>query len=400
MLTRELGISSIKDGWLVPDRLTREGDHAYLDHARRMLDVYEKGIGLQRGELHRRIERTFAFYPEVPPKRIEAFCKLLDERSEFESDRSGKSAKIRQKVFSLASQFQPIRDQAEGLYGADIPQVRKVLEEELSLTWDEIASRMWLDLPQHHKLVAFDTYADAASLLARYNVAQTQVALFDATEMVIEASRDFKGIIRYIKLAKLMHRIEVTPGGYRIRIDGPASVLQSTHRYGVAMAKLLPGLLACSGWRATALLRKGKFERLRWYLDSESGLSSEVAPVREFDSDLEATFSLDWENADTEGWTLKRESLILQRKQTIFLPDFTLHHEDGRVVYLEIVGFWTPEYLTHKCAQLTAFADTPILLIVPAKRLDTFPIPAKHSVFAYQSKIHVGKLIRGLRGED
>jgi len=29
----------------------------------------------------------------------------------------------------------------------------------------------------------------------------------------------------------------------------------------------------------------------------------------------------------------------------VFVPDFTFRHEDGTQACLEIVGFWTPEYL-------------------------------------------------------
>ena len=36
---------------------------------------------------------------------------------------------------------------------------------------------------------------------------------------------------------------------------------------------------------------------------------------------------------------------FLHRGQKVFVPDFVFRHSDGRTVLIEIVGFWTPEYL-------------------------------------------------------
>lgn len=82
-------------------------------------------------------------------------------------------------------------------------------------------------------------------LLSRYNVAQTQVALFDATRMVVHAQADFKKILKRVKFARLMHRIRKVKDGYEFEFDGPAFLLRNTRRYGIAVATFLPGLLSC-----------------------------------------------------------------------------------------------------------------------------------------------------------
>ena len=50
--------------------------------------------------------------------------------------------------------------------------------------------------------------------------------------------------------------------------------------------------------------------------------------------------------------------------KTVFVPDFVLNHADGREVLLEIVGFWTPEYLRAKIEKLKLFEGQGILLAV------------------------------------
>jgi predicted nuclease of restriction endonuclease-like RecB superfamily len=84
---------------------------------------------------------------------------------------------------------------------------------------------------------------------------------------------------------------------------------------------------------------------------------------------VEEAFARRW-GAQREGWTLQREGEILHQGQKVFLPDFVLRHQDGRTVLLEIVGFWTPEYLQAKFQTLQMFQEHCILLAVaePARR--------------------------------
>ena len=83
MLTREHAIAEydFARGRLVPDRLTRRKHEHYQTYARRMLKVYETGIGETRRDLHRSVQGIFAHEEDCPTRRIDAFCKLLDDAS-------------------------------------------------------------------------------------------------------------------------------------------------------------------------------------------------------------------------------------------------------------------------------------------------------------------------------
>ncbi|TKJ35279.1 MAG: hypothetical protein CEE38_15745 [Planctomycetes bacterium B3_Pla] len=70
-----------------------------------------------------------------------------------------------------------------------------------------------------------------------------------------------------------------------------------------------------------------------------------------------------------DGWQLIREGEILHDRQKTFVQDFTFRHEDGTEVLLEIIGFWTPEYLTHRRQTLRQFRRHRILIAVPEKSL-------------------------------
>ncbi len=238
---------------------------------------------------------------------------------------------------------------------------------QLGRTWDDIDGDLFADVMECHRLEAFAGYPTGDALLARYNVGQVQVALFRAVEMIVWATDDLKTILRYAKLARLMHTIRrLGDGRYEIRFDGPASVLRITRRYGVAFARFLPALIACRGWRMHAVLQT---RRAGWLaaldLTADDGLHSHLPSPDEFDSQLEAAFAHDW-GEQRDGWTLQRESEILHQGQKTFVPDFVLRHDDGRTVLLEIVGFWTPEYLHAKMQTLRAFADRRILVAIAA----------------------------------
>ena len=187
--------------------------------------------------------------------------------------------------------------------------------------------------------------------------------------MAVDATGDFKTILRYVKLARLLHVIRRRgPSDYRIEVSGPASVLSETRRYGVNMAKFLPALLACRGWRMEAVLRTPWGKRAVLRVTSESGYRSHLPPPEEFDSSIEESFAEKF-GEERDGWRLFREAEIVHEGQTAFVPDFVFRHADGAEVLLEIVGFWTPEYLAHRRETMRRFRSRRILMAVPAKSL-------------------------------
>jgi predicted nuclease of restriction endonuclease-like RecB superfamily len=397
MLTRELAISKIIHREIVPDRLTRSTHAEYGLLAAHMVAIYEQGVGQTRSELHRQIREILVALPNCPPKRIDAFCKLLDERCDYVTDSKGASANLRLEVFRLASQYQPITLEQRGQLGSLEAEAKSRIATALGRPWPEIAEQMFLDLPENHRLKAFRSFEQPMGLLARYNVAQTQVVFYDALKLEIRARDDLKEIIRFAKLARLMHRITREGDGYLIQLDGPASLLQRTSRYGVAMARFLPGLLSCKGWSAQAAIKRPRWGGLSFRLDDSCGLQSEVVPAQEFDSKLEEDFYRDWKELDNRDWHLLRESRILHAGQQVFIPDFEAIHKSGRRVLIEIVGFWTPEYLSHKMRVLGQFKDQLIVLLVhstaSAKVASMGSHRVLHRVIEYKSKIVISKLL-------
>ena len=325
----------------------------YVQYAEQMLEVYRRGIGWTRRELHRAVHAIFAGETACPIRRLDAFCKLLDDASIYARGQRGEAADLRRNVFRLAAAMHPLVRCPDPLFEHEEGAAKAAIAAQLGQNWEMIDRQLFADVRECHRLEVFTGYPGGEALLARYNIAQIQVALFQATGLIVWATDDFKTILRYAKLARLMHTIRrVDTGRYEIRLDGPASVLRVTRRYGVALAKFLPALIACRGWRLHAVLqtrRAGCLVALD--LSSADGLHSHLPAPEEFDSRLEQDFAQRW-GANREGWSLQREGEILHQHQRTFVPDFVLIHEDGRRILLEIVGFWTPEYLQAKLQTL------------------------------------------------
>ncbi|MBN1359677.1 MAG: DUF790 family protein [Sedimentisphaerales bacterium] len=404
MLTSEQSIVEYRDGRAVPDRLTQKAHRHYVEYAERMLSVYRDGAGRQRRELHRQVEMIFADEPDCPIRRIEAFCKLLDDQSVFQADPGGSAAKLRLDVFAKAAALHPLVTQPDRLFEHDEQHVKARLASEMGMTWDQIEQALYADVIAYQRLESFAGWPDASAFLSRYNVAQLQACLYRAESMTVTATRDLKTIVRYAKLARLLHEIvrstgvspmnhgqacpersrrnarathgwdsRVTHGRdahatYRITFSGPASVLRETRRYGVNFARFLPALLACKGWRAEAIVQTPWKSRAKLVISETDRFTSHLPPPEEFDSSLEEALA-DKFGQKRNDWEMTRESRILHEHQTTFIPDFTFRHEDGTEVFLEIVGFWTPEYLAHRRETLRRFHHHHILLAVPQRSL-------------------------------
>ncbi len=392
MLTSEQSIVEFNAGRAIPDRLTQNTHRHYTEYGERMLSVYRDGIGRQRLWLHRQVESIFTNEPDCSVRRIQAFCKLLDDASVYKTDSEGRAAKLRLQVFTEASRYHPLVEHADRLFEHDQKKIKSRLAQNAGLPWEQIEQNLYCDVIEYQRLEKFEGYANAQALLSRYNVAQLQACLYRAENMIIQAEDDFKTILRYAKLAHLLHKIErIDKSRYRITLTGPASVLHESRRYGVNFARFLPALLACKSWEITALVKTPWNRPARLMLSDKDGFTSHLPSPREFDSSLEESFAVKFGDVRC-GWQLIREGEILHKYQKTFVPDFTFRHDDGTQVLMEIVGFWTPEYLENRRETLKQFQNQKIIIAINEKYLkEGTKIP--ENILVYKTTIRLDPLL-------
>jgi predicted nuclease of restriction endonuclease-like RecB superfamily len=209
---------------------------------------------------------------------------------------------------------------------------------------------------------------DGRTLLERYNLELARAVLLDAARVTLEARGGWRGIFRAVKLARLMYRIERAGRGYRVELTGPAApFLVRPQRYGVRFARVVPALTRAPRWSLeAAVLHRGR--QLTFRMDART---LPAAPPhgrrRSYDSRWERALAADFAarlREERRGWSLHREATPLAVGGEIFLPDFTLRHADGREALVEILGFWTPEYLETKLRKIAAAGLENLILVV------------------------------------
>ena len=83
-----------------------------------------------------------------------------------------------------------------------------------------------------------------------------------------------------------------------------------------------------------------------------------------FDSAIEKEFY----QLSFKGWTVRREPTVLKAGQYAFIPDFSLERS-GIEIYVEIVGFWTPDYLKHKVQKINQLAEKENIILLVNRNL-------------------------------
>lgn len=332
------------------------------------IDVFTLYVGKKRLELDQELAVLEGAETDYRVKR--GLAHLLLAFCAFETVSPLEPPALRERVFALSAERVPSPQNA----AAVIEEVAAALTRELGreVTTGQVKEGLYADLAENQVLTSFEA-PTAEALLHRYNLAQVQGVLYRAAELVVTAHRndpgEYKLLFRYLKLFGLMSIIAGDADhGYTVTVDGPASLFSGTTRYGLDLAKFLPALLHVSRWEMVARLAPrtlydGSQTPNRFTLESGCGLVSHYKQGNLFDSILEESLAASWAKTKTD-WRLEREVELVPVPGSVMVPDFRLVHPDGRTFVLEIVGYWRPEYLRKKFAQVQRSGRDDIILLV------------------------------------
>ena len=98
------------------------------------------------------------------------------------------------------------------------------------------------------------------------------------------------------------------------------------------------------------------------------------------------------------GWTLKREPEPVPAGTQVIIPDFSLERA-GVKIYLEIVGFWTEEYILRKAEKLKQVEAKMLLLVNEAlacEKLTALEKRPQLNFIYYHDKIPFASILRYL----
>ena len=362
--------------------------------------------GVSKAKLDENILEIEAKYTDY--KLVRGICHLLEQRCVYAlpgrtfthggNNNAMNAINLRRKIFEESSR---------NGYPATEDERKQILQKfatESDLTTDELEIAMWADLDKNKHLKNFESLSPL-QLISWYNISILQSLLLNCVKLEFSVYGGFswKKILRKIKQLGLMYFLyhennlqsesnqqtrnqEMVFNSKKDKrvictVEGPLSIVRLTDKYGTAMAKLIPLIIFTDIWSIDAIiLRKSisgvrktyrfqisnkdkdlpLFDASKVQPQSESNMDSGSIyknAIDDFDSIVEKKF-MDKFLKFSIGWNLIREPdpLILSNGKA-FIPDFVFE-KYGIKVYLEIVGFWTSEYLKRKLEKIKDLLNT------------------------------------------
>jgi hypothetical protein len=181
-----------------------------------------------------------------------------------------------------------------------------------------------------------------------------------------------------------------------LEISGPFALFRHTGLYGRALGELIPLLAWCSRFSLAAnCVVDGGQRSLR--LATGDPIFPGDAP-RHYDSHLEERFAREFRRAAPD-WDIVREPEPIAAGDTLIFPDFALRRrsDPGRRWLLEIVGFWTPDYVSRKLAlyQKARVANL-ILCIDEARSCASADLPTGTRVVRFRRRVDPADVLRAI----
>ncbi|ELZ17339.1 hypothetical protein C477_13950 [Haloterrigena salina JCM 13891] len=362
-------------------------DREHRPLAARVIGTYQGHVGESRAELEAAVTELERDADDF--KLVRGLSALLERDATFETDAEIDPERARRTAFEAAEAVGVVSEdeRAAALARAG---------ESLGVSADAIAGALYADLEERQVLTELAARWEPDELVAQYNLSLAQTALFDATELRVRSS-DPKALVSAIKRLRLMYEIrrlevendengddasELGIAEREVVVTGPTHLFRATRRYGTRFARLLRTVAKADEWRLEATVDDRGTERTLRLSDADPVRVPDTEPVAEvsFDSGVEADFAARFSNLDLE-WDLVREPEPLATGTRVMIPDFAFDYRPGGSarrdssdeadgghsefrVYFEIMGFWTPEYVEKKLAQLSDLEDVELIVAV------------------------------------
>ncbi len=392
-------LSTRAEGDRIVPRYLTERDHPWL---RALLDEYCRFEGQRRSDLAARLQEPL---PSAAPKaKLRVAARVLDAMAKDRATSALPPAEARWRVFRAATTSEEPRDTI----------VRRVANE-TNLAPVELEAALFADLRGERRVPALPATLSPSSLALRANVAIASSLLRRAATVRITAFGNTRALVRHARLLGLICNVQAVDAGRErlaaggidsrrpgmlpavddplpgavMDVSGPLALFHHTEVYGRALASLVPRVAWCNEFELTAKCALGQGKHLSTFVLRSGDPIAAGDELARYDSRVEERFARDFRRA-APAWDVIREPRPVDTGGALTFPDFELVHrgDPARRWLLEIVGFWTAEYLKEKLERLRAAGLTRLILCIDARRQcqdDTLPDDAR--VIRYKSKI-------------
>ncbi len=367
---------------IIPSYLTA-ADHVWLEA---LLEECERYVGRRRVELEERLKEPLSV--PAPRAKLGVATRVLLREYTDQTRSPTPPVAIRRALFGARAQ---VATPDDALVSAS---------RQLGMSPTEIRECLFADLPFERRLAPLRSPISSTELALRSNHAMVASLLKRATVVRVLAEGDVRALVRAVKLHGLLCTAEPEDHGRKVRISvsGPYSLFRHTLVYGRALASLVSSVARCKRFelRATCALRD---ERDLVELTVRAG--DPVVPAgrgKTYDSKVEERFARDFSKIALD-WDVIREPEGVPVRGGWIFPDFLIRHrrDPQRYALVEIVGFWTPEYLQHKLGTLrSANLERLILCIDGARNCASEELPEDARVIRYNRRVPAEEVLKML----
>ncbi len=219
----------------------------------------------------------------------------------------------------------------------------------------------------------------AIELISNYNMDAIETALYHSSSITISLNKlsgeIAKNIVFISKVNCVFSSIEKTADNYFISIEPPFEAYKNSKRWSKNLCSVAKYIIRAAlknrltlEIKAVVQLRKRKLlYKLNISKQTSFPLPSleTIFPEEELalDSKVEEEFYKTWKNY--YGWQTTAEPEVIMLGNRLMIPDFVLRR--GNIeVYLEIVGYYTSEYILKKKKKMEALAklELPIIYLI------------------------------------
>ena len=349
MLTKDLLRYHIAGKRIKPDLIDTE-DPRLLYFASRLISLYTESISLRRKELEELLK------VEINSKRdqklAKGLVKVLEGRSTYSLAGETPFPLLRSELFAASADL--IR---QGILPEKMEDLReRLLQEKLS---GFPRREVYGDLPENECLLQVKK-TFPAELLERYNTDSVRSLLLYSSrlEIITENSeaQELRKVFKYLKFFRLLCKAVALPRKkkeegekFSFIIDGPASILDNSVKYGLYLANFFPAVCKLRKWEICAEITFDESKKYLLKLDHTSNLKCHFENINTYMPEEIRLFA-EYFKEKSPFWHLTERSILhkLPGGENVF-ADFSFEHSiTKRSFDLEIFHLWHRTRITER----------------------------------------------------
>jgi predicted nuclease of restriction endonuclease-like RecB superfamily len=221
------------------------------------------------------------------------------------------------------------------------------------------------DLPDFEKLVSFAPITPTA-LLDRYNLAQAQGLLIYARKVVLKLNapeqNELRKFLKAVKFFRLLAHIRQEKKAMIIELSGPYAIIDSSTKYALQLANLLPAAVNLANWELYAQL-KMKEREVVMKLSHKSKLVSHYQKLAGYIPEEIRLFHRTFNDKQSD-WQITGETPFIDGgNQELIFPDLSfVSAASGKILHLELFHRWHAGGIARRIELLKNDPQLPLIL--------------------------------------